>query len=97
MKGIAVAAAFVSTVAFTVPAQAQVMIDLSLITCKQYLASDAERQVLIGSWMSGYFSATKNLNILDFRYGERNRRVVGNYCKSHKSETVMSAMQKNWH
>ena len=85
------------TVAFTVPAQAQVMIDLSLITCKQYLASDAERQALIGSWMSGYFSATKNLNILDFRYVERNRRVVGNYCKSHKSETVMSAMQKNWH
>ena len=47
--------------------------------------------------MSGYFSATKNLNILDFRYVERNRRVVDNYCKSHKSETVMSAMQKNWH
>ena len=46
--------------------------------------------------MSGYFSATKNLDTLDFRYVERNRRVVGNYCKTHKSETVMSAMQKNW-
>ena len=72
------------------------MLDLSLITCQQLLASDAERQALIGSWMSGYFSATKNLDTLDFRYVERNRRVVGNYCKTHKSETVMSAMQKNW-
>ena len=62
----------------------------------EMLASDAERQALIGSWMSGYFSASKNLETLDFRYVERNRRVVGNYCKTHKSETVMSAMQKNW-
>lgn len=79
-----------------VPARAQAVLDLSLITCQQLLAADAERQALIGSWMSGYFSATKNLDTLDFRYVERNRRVVGNYCKTHKSETVMSAMQKNW-
>jgi acid stress chaperone HdeB len=78
------------------PASAQVVIDLSLITCKQLLDSDAERQALIGSWMSGYFSATKNLNELDFRYVKRNAKVVGNYCKTHKSDTVMNAMQKNW-
>jgi hypothetical protein len=51
---------------------------------------------LIGSWMSSYFSATNDLNMLDFRYVERNRKVVGNYCKTHKSDTVMSAKQKNW-
>jgi len=50
------------------PARTQVVIDLSLITCKQLLDSDAERQALISSWMSGYFSATKNLSELDFRY-----------------------------
>jgi acid stress chaperone HdeB len=71
-----------------------VVIDLSLITCKQLLDSDAERQALIGSWMSGYFSATKNLNDLDFRYVKRNAKVVGDCCKTHKS--VMNAMQKNW-
>ena len=78
------------------PARAQVVIDLSMITCKQLLDSDAERQTLIGSWMSGYFSASKNISTLDFRYVKRNRAVVGNYCKTHKSDTVMSAMQKNW-
>jgi acid stress chaperone HdeB len=96
MKRSTVATALVLILTFTVPAKAQVVLDLSLITCKQLLASDPERQALIGSWMSGYFSATKNLNILDFRYVERNRRVVGNYCKTHKSDTVISAMQKNW-
>ena len=96
MKGSVVAKILVLTFVLSTPARAQVMIDLSLITCKQFLESDPERQALIGSWMSGYFSATKNLDILDFRYVERNRKVVGNYCKTHKPDTVMSAMQKNW-
>ena len=78
------------------PARAQVVIDLSLITCKQLLDSDAELQALISSWMSGYFSATKNLSELDFRYVKRNAKVVGSYFKTHKSDTVMNAMQKNW-
>ena len=33
---------------------------------------------------------------LDFRYVKRNAKVVGNYCKTHKPDTVMNAMQKNW-
>ena len=69
---------------FIVPARAQVVIDLSLITCQQLLESDTERQILISSWMSGYFSATKNLSELDFRYVTRNATVVANYCKTHK-------------
>jgi acid stress chaperone HdeB len=89
----AIAVAVALTVAS--PARAEV-IDLSLVTCKELLAADPDRQVLISSWMAGYFSASKNLNLVDFRYTERNRRVIGNYCKTHKTDTVMNAMQKNW-
>jgi acid stress chaperone HdeB len=96
MKGSVVATILVFTFAFSATVKAQVMLDLSLITCRQFLASDPERQALIGSWMSGYFSATKNLNILDLRYVERNQKVVGNYCKTHKSDTLMNVMQKHW-
>ena len=87
--------AVTACLALQAPAKAQVL-DLSLVTCKDLLASDAARQVLISSWMAGYFSASKNLNVVDFRYAERNRKVVGNYCKTHKADTVMNAMQKNW-
>ena len=96
MKRNIVASFYVLLFTSIAPAGAQVVIDLSLITCKQLLDSDAERQALISSWMSGYFSATKNLNELDFRYVKRNAKVVKNYCKTHKSDTVMNAMQKNW-
>jgi acid stress chaperone HdeB len=77
------------------PAKTQVVIDMSLITCKQYLTSDPERRELIASWMSGYLSASKSLNMLDPRYVERNRRVVGAYCKTRGRETLMSAIREN--
>jgi len=83
------------TVAAT-PARSQGVIDLSLLTCRQLLNSDADMQRLISSWMAGYFNASKNLSVVDFRYTERNTKVVGSYCKTHKSETVMNAMVKNW-
>lgn len=87
----------ITAAAFALASSARAeIIDLSLVTCKDLLAADPDRQVLISSWMAGYFSASKNLNVVDLRYTERNRRVIGNYCKTHKSDTVMNAMQKNW-
>ena len=74
MKRNIVASFYVLLFTSIAPAGAQVVLDLSLITCKQLLDSDAERQALISSWMSGYFSATKNLNELDFRYVKGTRR-----------------------
>ena len=95
MKFILITLSIVLTVVAT-PARAQGILDLSLLTCKQLLNADADMQRLISSWMAGYFSASKNLSVVDFRYTERNTRVVGSYCKTHKSETVMNAMVKNW-
>ena len=77
-------------------ASAQVMVDMSLVTCKQYLESDPERAVILASWMGGYFSASKNLSTVDFRYVKRNTSKVEKYCKSHRDETLMSAVQKNF-
>ncbi len=78
------------------PAQAQVRLDFSLITCGDLVAADPERRDLIGAWLGGYFAASKNLDILDFQYVQRNRTVLFNYCKTHQAETVMSAMVRNW-
>jgi acid stress chaperone HdeB len=95
MKSALITLSILLTIAAT-PARSQGILDLSLLTCKQLLNSDADMQRLISSWMAGYFSASKNLSVVDFRYAERNTKVVGSYCKTHKSDTVMNAMQKNW-
>ncbi|MBX9825447.1 MAG: HdeA family protein [Xanthobacteraceae bacterium] len=77
------------------PAGAQVKIDMSLITCKQYLAGDARAQQMIGYWMSGYFRASKNQPVFDFQRFANNKRAVADYCKKRGGETLMSAIQKS--
>lgn len=95
MKFVLIALSILLTAVAT-PARSQGILDLSLLTCRQLLNADADMQRLISSWLAGYFSASKNLSVVDFRYTERNTKVVGSYCKTHKSETVMNAMVKNW-
>lgn len=86
----------VAALAFTwVPAKAQVVIDMTQITCGEFLAAPADRQAFVAAWMSGYYSSQNNLNMLDLRYVERNAKVVGGYCEKHKNVTVLSAVEKN--
>lgn len=76
------------------PVTGQVKVDMSLITCRQYLSSDAERREMIASWMSGYFRASKNRPIFDFQRFANNKRAVESHCRKFGGETVMSAIQK---
>ena len=77
------------------PPGGQVKIDMSLITCKQHLAGDAKAQQMIAYWMSGYFRASRSQPAFDFQRFANNKRAVGNYCKKHGGETLMSAIQKS--
>jgi acid stress chaperone HdeB len=81
--------------ALSTPVKAQMVLEMSLITCDQFLSAPDPDQELIAAWMGGYFSATKNLSTIDFRYEERNRKVVVAYCGKNKKETLMSAIQRN--
>jgi acid stress chaperone HdeB len=76
-------------------AKAQTVIDMTMITCKQYLESDTDRQDIIASWMSGYFNAARNNAVLDTTRFERNKATVTSYCKRNRAETLMSAIQRN--
>jgi len=81
------------------PANAQVAIDMSLITCKQFKEiekDDPDKAVLIKWWMGGYFSATKNLSTIDLRYTKRNIQKVTAYCKKMPKSTLMDAIAKNY-
>jgi len=73
----------------------QVKIDMSLMTCKQYTTADNERQLMVASWMSGYFRAARNQPMFDFTRFNTNRKLVGAYCKKNGGETLMSAIQKS--
>jgi hypothetical protein len=88
-----IAAALEHSVPQPGPPTGQDKIDMAVVTCKQYLTSDADRQAMIGFWMSGYFRASRNQPIFDFRVFADNKGALTNYCKKHGGETVMSAIQ----
>ena len=77
------------------PVTGQIKIDMSLITCRQYLTSDADRRDMIAAWMSGYFRASMGQTIFDYQRFANSKRAVGNYCKKRGGETLMSAIQKS--
>ncbi len=77
------------------PPTGQIKVDMSLITCKQYLSSDADRQEMIAYWMSGYFRGARSEPIFDFQRFANNKLAVGKYCKKNGGETLMSAIQKS--
>jgi len=90
----AVAAIGLVALSAGVPARAQVILDMSLITCEQYLGYDAARQEMVASWMSGYFNASINQPVISVDRFEYNMRIVKDHCREHKRESFMSAMQQ---
>ena len=56
---------------------------------------DRDTKDVLAAWMSGYFNAAKNQSMVDLTRFERNRKAVETYCKKHKLETLMSAIQRN--
>ena len=76
------------------PAGAQTIVDMSLISCDQFLKSPQERKDVLSAWMGGYYSAMKNLATIDAVV--RNSKKIATYCRTARNETLMSATQRNW-
>ena len=72
-------------------------LDMSLITCGQFLEADAGIEALVSSWMGGYFSSSRNLTTVDSRYVKRNHEVIDKYCKEHKADKLLDVVMKEAH
>ena len=44
-------------------------------------------------WMSGYYNAASNSNILNYDRLQKNSAKVAAYCKSHKSQSLPTAIK----
>src|SRR5262249_16593859 len=77
-----VAACVALLAAPTIPARAQVIVDLSVVTCGQYMGKDRDTQDVLAAWMSSYFNAAKDQSKVDLARFERNRRQLKAIAKS---------------
>jgi acid stress chaperone HdeB len=80
--------------AATLPAAAQIKMDMNKITCQDMLGYNAADRTFLQYWMSGYYNAAANSDILDFKRLETNTAKVLAYCKKNKSMMLSGAINK---
>lgn len=82
-------------VAFAVlPARAQVTVDVSKITCEQYILFRVADPHDIAMWLSGYYNAKRNNTVLDTQEFRDHAQKVMDYCQLNLKTTVMDAAEK---
>ena len=76
------------------PAQAQVTVDVSKITCEQVLMEKlawTEKEIVL--WFSGYYNGKRNNTIVDPEAVKKNEEKLNHYCYEHRDTTVMDAVK----
>ena len=75
-------------------ARAQLILEMSMLKCKDYLDAPLDRQEWIAAWMSGYFNAERNIPMVDLKRFSTNKKKVEKYCRSNKKDNLMNAIRK---
>jgi hypothetical protein len=76
------------------PNKAVVKVEMTEITCKQFIDYSFDKSEAIGAWMSGYWNAARNIETLDIARYKANSKRVSDYCKRHKRAMLMATIQK---
>ena len=83
-----------SFISLTLPAAAQVTIDVSKITCEQYILFTVADPKDIAMWLSGYYNAKRNNTVIDTQEFREAGKKVMDYCQFNLKATVMDAVEK---
>ena len=94
-----IAGLVLSSIVFAMaPAQAQVKVDVTKITCGEFVArpSKIATPLYLAAWISGYYHAKRNNRTLDLQAFEENMNKVQNYCYGEKNfkVPVMEAVER---
>jgi acid stress chaperone HdeB len=95
-KPIVTGLVFSSIVFATASTQAQVTVDVSKITCDQYVHAKIATPMYLAAWLSGYYNAKRNNRIVDLQTLEENATKLKNYCYDEKNfkVPVMKAVEQ---
>jgi len=74
-------------------AQAQVMLDVSKITCEQYYGYKITNPQNIAIWMNGYYHGKRGDVTVDTQGLIANARKLRDYCRRNPQTLVMQAVE----
>src|SRR6266540_4595680 len=95
-KPIVTGLVFSSIVFATASTQARVIVDVSKITCDQYVHAKITTPNYLAAWLSGYHNAKRNNSIIDLQTLEENVSKLQNHCYDEKNfkVPVMKAVEQ---
>ena len=76
------------------PASAQTKVDLSTITCKQFLNMGKDTIFEIMMWMAGYYADQDAPPIIDFEKMKEDLQKLSDYCKEHPDIGLITAAEE---
>ncbi len=75
--------------------QAQVMVDMSKMTCGDYRKLPPHTAKVVTAWMSGWANQKRGFNKVDLTAHPQNVAAVERYCNFNSGATLMSAIEKS--
>ena len=75
------------------PSVAQISVDMNQITCEGWLGYSPEQRDFVRFWMSGYYNAAADSNVLNYDRFQRNYAKITAYCRKNKSKTLPTAIK----
>ena len=80
-------------VAASQPSVAQFRVDMNQITCGGWLGYSPEQRDFVRFWLSGYYNAAANSNVLNYDRFQAKSAKVAAYGKTHGSQNLPTAIQ----
>jgi hypothetical protein len=88
---------FLMAAAIVVPtaSHAQIAVNMSLLTCGQYLAMPPDQSRIYAAWMSGWFNQKMGYTYINLEAYERNVANVKAWCGTNPGELVMTGLERS--
>ena len=93
ISAILVAASLVVSLGAAAPASAQ-KLDLTKVTCKQFLDSGERTMSMILMWLTGFFTDEDDTPIVDFDKLKTDASKIGDYCRKNPTTPLMTAAEE---
>jgi acid stress chaperone HdeB len=78
----------------SVPAWTQVMLDLSKVTCWQYVTYKVANPKYLAVWVSGYYNGKNGNTVIDMQELLANAAKLEEYCTKNPDVPMMAAAEK---
>jgi len=85
---------FMVTATASLPANAQVMLDLSKVTCDQWSGYKITNPQNIALWLSGYYNGKRGNTIIDTQGLAAENQKLRDFCITNPQMPVMQAVEK---